>query len=79
LLVGLVLEADAAERKRFGYRVERGLRDRDADHASNAGAFGPARPHYAITVSRGHFAQSERLVLDHSELLAQTGVLSLPT
>jgi hypothetical protein len=56
-----------------------GLGDRDADHASNAGAFAPAPPHYAIIVSRGHFAQSERFVLDHGELLAQTSVLSLLT
>ena len=38
LLVGCVLVAHAAERKRLGDRVERGLRDRDADHAASAEA-----------------------------------------
>jgi hypothetical protein len=32
MLVGLVFLADAAERERSGYRLERRLRDRDADH-----------------------------------------------
>ena len=35
LLVDLVLIAHGPERQSFGYRVERGVRDRDADHGQN--------------------------------------------
>jgi hypothetical protein len=41
LLVGLVLEAHAAERERPGDSLERGLADRDADHAVKPASLAP--------------------------------------
>jgi hypothetical protein len=62
LLVGLVLEAHAAERERPGDSLERGLADRDADHAVKPASL----PSVILSCSNRLLAQDHRFCASNS-------------